>query len=83
MYCLRYWARYVRKGEVKSGGIKIGNESASLILLLDSPFREMNLIKSKINLVIIINLSNLKEMGSSYTWSAPVTKLANQGLESP
>ena len=20
MYCLRYWARYVRKGEVKSGG---------------------------------------------------------------
>ena len=26
MYCLRYWARYVRKGEVKSGGIKIGNE---------------------------------------------------------
>ena len=21
MYCLRYWARYVRKGEVKSGGI--------------------------------------------------------------
>ena len=25
MYCLRYWARYVRKGEVKSGGIKIGN----------------------------------------------------------
>ena len=23
MYCLRYWARYVRKGEVKSGGIKI------------------------------------------------------------
>ena len=28
MYCLRYWARYVRKGKVKSGGIKIGNESA-------------------------------------------------------
>ena len=26
MYCLRYWARYVHKGEVKSGGIKIGNE---------------------------------------------------------
>ena len=24
MYCLRYWARYMRKGEVKSGGIKIG-----------------------------------------------------------
>ena len=22
MYCLRYWARYVRKEEVKSGGIK-------------------------------------------------------------
>ena len=21
MYCLRYWARYVRKGEMKSGGI--------------------------------------------------------------
>ena len=39
MYCLRYWARYVRKGEVKSGGIKIGNESASWILLLDSPFK--------------------------------------------
>ena len=32
MYCLRYWARYVRKGEVKSGGIKIGNESASWTL---------------------------------------------------
>ena len=29
MYCLRYWARYVRKEEVKSGGIKVGNESAS------------------------------------------------------
>ena len=41
MYCLRYWARYVRKGEVKSGGIKIGNELASWILLLDSPFREI------------------------------------------
>ena len=25
MNCLRYWARYVRKGEVKGGGIKIGN----------------------------------------------------------
>ena len=23
MYCLRYWARYVRKGEVKSRGIKL------------------------------------------------------------
>ena len=41
MYCLRYWARYVRKGEVKSGGIKIENESVSWILLLDSPFREI------------------------------------------
>ena len=39
MNCLRYWARYVRKGEVKGGGIKNGNESASWILLLDSPFR--------------------------------------------
>ena len=28
-YYLRYWARYVCKGEVKSGGIKIGNESSS------------------------------------------------------
>ena len=27
------------KGEVKGGGIKNGNESASWILLLDSPFR--------------------------------------------
>ena len=26
MYCVVYWARYVRKGEVKRGGIKIGNE---------------------------------------------------------
>ena len=43
MNCLRYWARYVRKGEVKSGGIKIGNESASWILLLDSPFREITI----------------------------------------
>ena len=39
MNCLRYWVRYVRKGEVKGGGIKNGNESASWILLLDSPFR--------------------------------------------
>ena len=23
MYCLRYWARYVRKGEVKSRGVQI------------------------------------------------------------
>ena len=37
MNCLRYWARYVRKGEVKGGGMKNGNESASWILLLDSP----------------------------------------------
>ena len=29
MNCLRYWVRYVRKGEVKSGGIKNGNESVS------------------------------------------------------
>ena len=29
MNCLRNWARYVRKAEVKGGGIKIGNESAS------------------------------------------------------
>ena len=28
MNCLNYWARYVRKGEVKGGGIKNGNESA-------------------------------------------------------
>ena len=27
------------KAEVKGGGIKIGNELASWILLLDSPFR--------------------------------------------
>ena len=38
-----YWARYVRKGEVKSGGIKIENELASWILLLDSQFREITL----------------------------------------
>ena len=34
MNCLRHWARYMRKGEVKGGGIKIGNKSASWILLL-------------------------------------------------
>ena len=39
MNCLRYWARYVCKGEVKGGGIKNGNESASWILLLDNLFR--------------------------------------------
>ena len=39
MNCLRNWARYVHKGEVKGGGIKIGNESTSWILLLYSPFR--------------------------------------------
>ena len=39
MNCLRYWARYVCRGEVKGGGIKNGNESASWILLLDSPFK--------------------------------------------
>ena len=47
MYCVVYWARYVRKGEVKSGGIKIGNESASWILLLDSPFREITISVGK------------------------------------
>ena len=31
------------RGEVKSEGIKIGNESASWILLLDSPFREITI----------------------------------------
>ena len=39
MNCLRYWAKYVRKGKVKGGGIKNENESASRILLLDSLFR--------------------------------------------
>ena len=39
MNCPRYWARYVCKGEVKGGGIKNENGSASWILLLDSPFR--------------------------------------------
>ena len=29
----------MRKGEAKGGGVKNGNESASWILLLDSPFR--------------------------------------------
>ena len=38
MNCLKYWARYVRKGEVKGGCIKNDNESASWILLLDSIF---------------------------------------------
>ena len=37
MYCLRYWARYVRKGEVKSGGIKIGNESIIQFLVVLFP----------------------------------------------
>ena len=32
-YYLRYWARYVCKGEVKSGGIKIGNESILLFII--------------------------------------------------
>ena len=31
MNCLRYWARYVHKGEVKGVGIKNENESASSI----------------------------------------------------
>ena len=31
MYCLRYWARYVRKGEMKSGGIKIGINTPFLL----------------------------------------------------
>ena len=39
MNCFKYWARYMRKGEVKGGGIKNENESVSWILLLDSPFR--------------------------------------------
>ena len=29
----------MRKGKVKSGGVKNGNESASWNLLLDNPFR--------------------------------------------
>ena len=37
----------MRKGEVKSGGIKIGNESASWNLLLDSPFIEMTISVSE------------------------------------
>ena len=38
MNCLRYWARYVCKGDVKGGDIKNRNELASWILLFDSPF---------------------------------------------
>ena len=34
MNCLRYWARYVRKREVKSGGIKNGNESTQIVLCI-------------------------------------------------
>ena len=43
MNCLRYWAKYVRKGEVKSGCIKKANESDSWILLLDSSFNQNKL----------------------------------------
>ena len=39
MNCLRNQVRYVHNGEVKGGGIENGNESASQILLLDSPFK--------------------------------------------
>ena len=39
MNYLRYWARYMHKGEVKCRGIKNGNELVSWILLLDSLFR--------------------------------------------
>ena len=44
MNCLRYWARYVRKGEVKSGDIKNGYKSAPWILQLDSPFKIITII---------------------------------------
>ena len=37
MNYLKYWARYVRKGEVKSGGIKNGNESAPWIKEGENP----------------------------------------------
>ena len=46
MNCLRNWARYECKGEEKSGGIKIGNESTG-ILLLDSPFRVITISASE------------------------------------
>ena len=39
MNYFRYWIRYVRKGDVKGGGVKNGNELASWILLLDNSFR--------------------------------------------
>ena len=43
MNYLRYWARYVRKREVKCGGIKNGNQLVSWILLLDSPFKAITI----------------------------------------
>ena len=59
MYCLRYWARYVRKGEVKSGGIKIGNESASWILLLNSPSETPYLTINYVTTAHQINIQQL------------------------
>ena len=41
MNCLRYWARYVCKGEVKGGGIKHGNESASCV----TPTHQINILQ--------------------------------------
>ena len=42
MNCLRYWARYVRKGEVKGGGIK--NENEYPIINLVTPTTSVQIV---------------------------------------
>ena len=45
----------MRKGEVKGGGIKNGNKSASWILLLDSPFKGRQVRESLHRLQSLVN----------------------------
>ena len=52
----------MRKGKMKGGGIKNGSESASWILLLDSPFRVITISVSRcvISIIIVFALTILR-----------------------
>ena len=80
MYCLRYWARYVRKGEVKSGGIKIGNESTFWKWIKIVVFFLVELWASTLCAEVVLAIQHLLGcciLGeTSQRRSAPVTKFS-------
>ena len=72
MYYLRYWARYMRKGEVKSGGIKIGYVTP----VHTKKKIERFLAREGVLSGGVLGLNTLCRGCSSQRRSAPVTKFS-------